>query len=359
MNRARRPPSRSRHDAVERQRRDHRWLPIVLMILVSESVKEAAGNAAGERQETSVVGKVAGSDVSNSDGVTLIRAGDTITAEQASEAERLGLLGALTAADRERQQAYVVGRVTGTDVTAPDGFPDGFTVIRRGEIVTEWHATSADTHGALESLVGHGRTLQQAVQARPTPASAASAEETLGRPGADGRARLCRIVAGARWSDRHSGGHRTGRAAEPGAGADRCGASRRTHHPAHHPADWGSQVGTTFSAGVQNVQGTAQPSWTEPEHGPGAPRTRRRRGRRSAVSGTSWAARSTAWRSTARATASSTAARSSCTGRSTRRGRVTCWACCRGSTRTTVTDPLTSRPSEHGQAALPGQNDTR
>lgn len=179
---------------------------------VSDKVTETAAtlaDATKERQQAFVIGKTAARDVAKPDGSLLVRAGDTITEQQASEAERLGLLGALTAAagggalqelygsakDRvqdgyenlanasnERQQAFVVGKVAGSDVTAPDGFP----IVRKGEVITEWHATSADTHGAFTSLLAAagGGALQQglsAVQERLTPAGSVAVEDTLGR----------------------------------------------------------------------------------------------------------------------------------------------------------------------------------
>jgi uncharacterized protein YrrD len=179
---------------------------------VGDKVKETAGNLADatrERQQAFVVGKTAASEVSTPEGTVLVKAGDTITAEQASEAERLGLLGSLTAAagggtlqelygsakervqggyenlasaSKDKQQVFVVGKVAGSDVTATDGF----SVIKKGEIITEWHATSADTHGALGSLVASagGGALQQGLsraQERLTPPSAVSVEDTLGR----------------------------------------------------------------------------------------------------------------------------------------------------------------------------------
>lgn len=177
---------------------------------VTTSVKNVAGNVANatkEQQKTFVVGKTASRDVVTPDGRTLVKSGEAVTAEQASEAEELGLLGALTAAagggtlqelygnakdsvqggyenlataSKERQQAFVVGKVAGSDVTASDGF----AVIKKGEMITEWHATSADTHGALSTLVGSatGGTLQQGIantQARLQ--SDVTVEDTLGR----------------------------------------------------------------------------------------------------------------------------------------------------------------------------------
>ncbi|WP_424952721.1 PRC-barrel domain-containing protein [Deinococcus sp.] len=179
---------------------------------VGGAVRETAGNLADatkERQRVFVVGKVASGEVATREGTVLVRAGDTITAEQASEAERLGLLGTLTAvagggalqeaygnvresvqggyenlaaASKERQQAFVVGKVAGSDVTAPDGFE----VVKKGEMVTEWHATSADTHGALGRLVASatGGALQQGVSAaqeRLAPVGPVAVEDALGR----------------------------------------------------------------------------------------------------------------------------------------------------------------------------------
>ena len=179
---------------------------------IGDKVKETAGSvadAAKEQQKAFVVGKTAARDVATPDGRTLVKSGETITAPHASEAEQLGLLGSLTAAagggalqeayggvkesvqggyenlaaaSKERQQAFVVGKVAGSDVTASDGFE----VIRKGEMMTEWHATSAETHGVLGSLVASatGGTFQQGLstaQDKLTPAPSVTVEDTLGR----------------------------------------------------------------------------------------------------------------------------------------------------------------------------------
>ena len=181
---------------------------------VGSRVKDVAGNLADttrERQKTFVIGKTASREVATDEGVVLVREGAAITEADASEAERLGLLGSLSAAagggaaqelygsakesvqggyenlavaSKERQQAYVVGKVAGRDVTAQDGFG----VVKKGEMVTEWHATSADTHGVLGGLVASvtGGTLQQSVSAAqerltPSASAAVSVDDTLGR----------------------------------------------------------------------------------------------------------------------------------------------------------------------------------
>ena len=151
---------------------------------VAESVKETAGNiaqATKERQKEFVVGKTAGRDVvsSGQDGaaaVTVARQGETITAEQAEQAETLGLLGSLTAAasggmaqetygsaresvqgglenmataTKERQKEFVVGKTAGNDVSAADGSP----IVMKGQTITAVHAGTAEDKGALGSLV--------------------------------------------------------------------------------------------------------------------------------------------------------------------------------------------------------------
>ncbi|WP_425148155.1 PRC-barrel domain-containing protein [Deinococcus sp.] len=68
---------------------------------VAGSVREVAGNlgdATRERQKAFVVGKVAAQAVVSEAGVSVVRQGETITATQAEQAEALGLLGSLTAA---------------------------------------------------------------------------------------------------------------------------------------------------------------------------------------------------------------------------------------------------------------------
>jgi len=179
---------------------------------VGDTVKETAGNLADatkERQKTFVIGKTVATDVTSTAGMVLVHAGQTVTAEQADEAEQLGLLGSLSTAagggalqglygnakesvqsgyenlataTKERQQAFVVGKTAGNDVVAQDGFQ----VIKKGEIITEWHATSADTHGALPSLTASatGGTMQQGVagvQERLSLAGPVTVEDALGR----------------------------------------------------------------------------------------------------------------------------------------------------------------------------------
>ena len=147
---------------------------------VSESVKTGAGNLADatrERQKAFVVGKTASREVVSDDGVVVARQNDVITAEQAEQAESLGLLGSLTAAatggtvqaaygsaresvqqgygnlanaSKERQKEYVVGRIAGSDVVASDGT----TIVSQGQTISELHATIADDKGALGSLLG-------------------------------------------------------------------------------------------------------------------------------------------------------------------------------------------------------------
>ena len=151
---------------------------------VAESVKETAGNiaqATKERQKDFVVGKTASRDVvsSGQDGaaaVTVTRQGEIITAEQAEQAEILGLLGSLTAAagggaaqeaygsardsvqgglenmataTKERQMEFVVGKTAGNDVSAADGSP----IVMKGQTITAIHAGTAEDKGALGSLV--------------------------------------------------------------------------------------------------------------------------------------------------------------------------------------------------------------
>ena len=172
---------------------------------VADSVKETAGNVAQatkDRQKEYVVGKTAGSDVAGADGLVLVTRGQTITAEQAQQAETLGLLGSLTAAagggaaqemygaarenvqtgydnvgtaTRARQQEYVVGKTAGSNVVASDGSQ----IVAKGETITAIHAGTAEDKGALGSLVASatGGSMQEGVQgmretiaARTTPA---------------------------------------------------------------------------------------------------------------------------------------------------------------------------------------------
>ena len=162
---------------------------------VADSVKETAGNiaqATKERQKEFVVGKAASRDVVSGDGptaVTVVRQGETITAEQAEQAETLGLLGSLTAAaggglaqeaygsaresvqgglenmataTKERQKEFVVGKTAGNDVAAADGSP----IVMKGQTITDIHAGTAEDKGALGSLVAAaaGGSVQGGVQ---------------------------------------------------------------------------------------------------------------------------------------------------------------------------------------------------
>ncbi|MFC4453144.1 PRC-barrel domain-containing protein [Deinococcus sonorensis] len=82
---------------------------------VSENVRSAAdsvSDAARERQKAFVVGKVASRDVAAESGSVLVHSGETITALHAQQAEQLGLLGALTVAagGGALQEAYSSAR---------------------------------------------------------------------------------------------------------------------------------------------------------------------------------------------------------------------------------------------------------
>ncbi|GGJ74980.1 PRC-barrel domain-containing protein [Deinococcus aquiradiocola] len=188
---------------------------------VADNVKEAAGNVAQatrERQKTFVVGKTAASDVTtdaegDTPAVTVVRAGDVITAAQADEAERLGLLGSLTAAagggamqelygsarenvqgglenigtaTRERQKEYVVGRTAGSDVQSPDGL----VIVPRGETISAVHAGIAEDKGVLGALVAAAtggsvqeglQGVREAVTSRLPSGTADAPEALLGR----------------------------------------------------------------------------------------------------------------------------------------------------------------------------------
>lgn len=174
---------------------------------VADSVKEAAGNVAQatkDRQKEFVVGKTASSDVAGDNGVLVVTKGETITVAHAEQAETLGLLGSLTAAagggaaqelygsaresvqtgyenmgaaTKARQKEFVIGKTAGTDVFAQDGSP----IVMKGAIITVLHAEIAEDKGALGSLVASatGGSMQEGVQgvretivARVTPAPA-------------------------------------------------------------------------------------------------------------------------------------------------------------------------------------------
>ncbi|WP_295815750.1 PRC-barrel domain-containing protein [uncultured Deinococcus sp.] len=147
-------------------------------VSAADSVKETYGNiaeATKERQKEYVVGRTAGSDLTLEDGSVLVAKGETITALHADRAEADGKLTALatsatggTIADAygsaahsvqeryedvkgataERQKAYVVGKTASRDITT-DG---GEVIVPQGAVITTFQADRAEATGKLAAL---------------------------------------------------------------------------------------------------------------------------------------------------------------------------------------------------------------
>ncbi|CAM3565730.1 PRC-barrel domain-containing protein [Deinococcus frigens] len=132
-----------------------------------DSIKGAYENVAEatkERQKEYVIGKTAGGDITLDDDTVIVAKGDTITAEQADQAEEHGKLTALATAatggvisdaygnvanaSKERQKEYVVGKAAGGDLLAEDGS----TIVTKGQIITAEQAERADKDGKLTAL---------------------------------------------------------------------------------------------------------------------------------------------------------------------------------------------------------------
>ncbi|WP_034385168.1 PRC-barrel domain-containing protein [Deinococcus sp. YIM 77859] len=176
----------------------------------ASNVKESYENiatATKERQKEYVIGKTAGADVTLEDGTVIVHKGDTITAEQAEQADRAGKLTALATAatggvlsetygtvrDRvqssyeemrnaapARQREYVEGKIAAHDVTVEvaDGVQE--VIVHRGEPITAFQIARAEEVGKLGELVaaasgGTGPGATGASAAAPT------VEATIGR----------------------------------------------------------------------------------------------------------------------------------------------------------------------------------
>ncbi|RJF71387.1 photosystem reaction center subunit H [Deinococcus cavernae] len=127
------------------------------------------------RQKHYVVGKTAGQDIELENGLFIAHKGDTITAAQAEAAEKAGKLAALTAAatggavadayddartrvqesyaeireaTADRQKAYVTGKVAGTNVVSDSGE----VIVSRGVTIGAHHAERAEATGSLAAL---------------------------------------------------------------------------------------------------------------------------------------------------------------------------------------------------------------
>lgn len=165
----------------------------------ADSVKGAYENMADatrERQKEYVIGKTAGGDITTSEGTLIISKGETINDTHAEQAEEAGKLTALataatggaladaysTARDRvqesyedvrdasaERQKTYVVGKTARSEIRTDAGeviVPEGATITahqadhaeRTGRLAA---LTAAATGGALQSSVQTFRERQQ------------------------------------------------------------------------------------------------------------------------------------------------------------------------------------------------------
>jgi len=128
------------------------------------------------QQKRYVVGKKASSTIRTPEGKTIVREGETITQSDADEAERLGVLGQMVASVVSGQAMGVTGQVTGAVQAQTDQLlrqsstqqkryvvgkpanstvrtPDGRTIVRQGDIVTELDADEAERAGVLGQLV--------------------------------------------------------------------------------------------------------------------------------------------------------------------------------------------------------------
>lgn len=158
---------------------------------------------ARRRQKDYVIGKTAGSDVTLDNGMPLIRKGDTITAAQAEAAEKAGKLAALSTAATggaiadaydgaktrvqegvddmkdaaaDKQKAYVVGKVAGSNVVADSGE----VIVSKGVTIGAHHADRAEATGTLAALTA-AATAGAVTGAGEGTAHVYRIEDTLGR----------------------------------------------------------------------------------------------------------------------------------------------------------------------------------
>lgn len=136
---------------------------------------ESLSIATKDRQIEYVVGKTAGSDLILEDKTIIVKKGDVITVNQATEAEKHGKLLALTSAatggvwagvvnqaregvqvryesiaeaTKERQREYVLGKTAGSDLV----LEDGTILIKNGDPIEQYHAEEAEKHNLLGVL---------------------------------------------------------------------------------------------------------------------------------------------------------------------------------------------------------------
>ncbi len=137
---------------------------------------EDIANANAEKQKDYVIGKNAGADVVTDDDVVIAAKGDVITQTQADRAEKYGKLTALATsatggvlmsnyentknkvqdsyadikgASVERQKAYAVGKIAGTNVKTDTGE----LVAAKGSTITTFQVDRAEATGILGALV--------------------------------------------------------------------------------------------------------------------------------------------------------------------------------------------------------------
>lgn len=169
---------------------------------------EDMATATKERQKEYAIGKVAGADITNADGAVIVRKGDNITAAQADAAEQAGKLTALATAatggaivgvydaakDRveqtydevkdaaaDKQKAYAVGKVAGSNVVADDGE----VIVAKGVTITAHQADRAEQLGKLAALTAAATAgaVTEGVQevGQRLSASEQDVQDTIGR----------------------------------------------------------------------------------------------------------------------------------------------------------------------------------
>ncbi len=173
----------------------------------TESVRgayEDMASATKERQKAYVVGKTAGADIVLDNGMAIVHKGDVITAAQADAAEKAGKLTALTTAatggaiadavddtrarvqDRyedvkdaaaDKQKVYVVGKVAGNNVLADNGE----LIVAKGMTISAHHADRAEETGKLAALTAAATTGAVTGGGASVNAVPLTAEDTIGR----------------------------------------------------------------------------------------------------------------------------------------------------------------------------------
>ena len=138
-------------------------------------------SATKERQKEYAIGKTAGADIVLDDGSVIVKKGEVITGPQADAAEKAGKLTALATAATggaianayddakervqdsyedvkdaaaDKQKAYVVGKVAGSNVVADNGE----VIVAKGVTITSHQADRAEQTGKLAALTAAATT---------------------------------------------------------------------------------------------------------------------------------------------------------------------------------------------------------